>query len=120
TALRAADLGGLAVSIRRGGDSYITGEETALLEALEGRRPLPRPEPPPRRGSARRAAAPGRPARGRIGPGHGFPARGRRLRVSDRHCRLAGRVLRKGVLWAMPALRPGQPQPLARDARRGI
>jgi len=46
TAMRAADLGGLAVSIRRGDDSYITGEETALLEALEGRRPWPRPKPP--------------------------------------------------------------------------
>src|SRR6185295_18725184 len=46
TALRAADLGGLAVSIRRGDDSYITGEETAALESLEGRRPWPRPKPP--------------------------------------------------------------------------
>jgi NADH-quinone oxidoreductase subunit F len=45
-AMRAADLGGLAVSVRRGDDSYITGEETALLEALEGRRPWPRPKPP--------------------------------------------------------------------------
>jgi NADH-quinone oxidoreductase subunit F len=38
--------GGLAVSVRRGDDSYITGEETALLESLEGRRPWPRPKPP--------------------------------------------------------------------------
>jgi NADH-quinone oxidoreductase subunit F len=45
-ALRTADLGGLSVSIRRGDDSYITGEETALLESLEGRRPWPRPKPP--------------------------------------------------------------------------
>ena len=45
-AARTADLGGLAVSVRRGDDSYITGEETALLEALEGRRPWPRPKPP--------------------------------------------------------------------------
>jgi NADH-quinone oxidoreductase subunit F len=37
---------GLAVSVRRGDDSYITGEETALLESLEGRRPWPRPKPP--------------------------------------------------------------------------
>jgi NADH-quinone oxidoreductase subunit F len=37
---------GLSVSIRRGDDSYITGEETALLESLEGRRPWPRPKPP--------------------------------------------------------------------------
>ena len=37
---------GLTVTIRRGDDGYITGEETALLEALEGRRPWPRPKPP--------------------------------------------------------------------------
>jgi NADH-quinone oxidoreductase subunit F len=34
------------VSVRRGDDSYITGEETAALETLEGRRPWPRPKPP--------------------------------------------------------------------------
>jgi NADH-quinone oxidoreductase subunit F len=45
-AARTTDLGGLDVCIRRGDDSYITGEETALLEALEGRRPWPRPKPP--------------------------------------------------------------------------
>jgi NADH-quinone oxidoreductase subunit F len=45
-ALEAADLDGLEVSIRRGDDSYITGEETALLESLEGRKPWPRPKPP--------------------------------------------------------------------------
>lgn len=45
-ALRHVDLDGLAVSIRRGDDSYITGEETALIESLEGHRPWPRPKPP--------------------------------------------------------------------------
>jgi len=45
-AVRAMDLGGLRVTVRRGDDSYITGEETALLEALEDRRPWPRPKPP--------------------------------------------------------------------------
>jgi NADH-quinone oxidoreductase subunit F len=45
-ALAATDTEGLSVSIRRGDDSYITGEETALLESLEGRRPWPRPKPP--------------------------------------------------------------------------
>jgi NADH-quinone oxidoreductase subunit F len=45
-AARTADLGGVSVSVRRGDDSYITGEETALLESLEGRRPWPRPKPP--------------------------------------------------------------------------
>jgi NADH-quinone oxidoreductase subunit F len=37
---------GLRVRIARGDDSYVTGEETALLESLEGRRPWPRPKPP--------------------------------------------------------------------------
>jgi NADH-quinone oxidoreductase subunit F len=45
-ALREADLDGLAVDVRRGDDSYVTGEETAALEALEGRRAWPRPKPP--------------------------------------------------------------------------
>jgi NADH-quinone oxidoreductase subunit F len=39
-------LDGLRVTLRRGDDGYITGEETALLESLEGRRPWPRPKPP--------------------------------------------------------------------------
>ena len=34
------------MQIRRGDDGYITGEETALLESLEGRKPWPRPKPP--------------------------------------------------------------------------
>jgi NADH-quinone oxidoreductase subunit F len=34
------------VEIRRGEDSYVAGEETALLESLEGRRAWPRPKPP--------------------------------------------------------------------------
>ena len=45
-ALASEDLDGVAVSLRRGDDSYITGEETALLEVLEGRRAWPRPKPP--------------------------------------------------------------------------
>lgn len=45
-ALGHVPLDGLTVSIRRGDDGYITGEETAVLEALEGRRPWPRPKPP--------------------------------------------------------------------------
>lgn len=45
-ALRAAPLDGLRVEIRRGEDSYVAGEETALLESLEGRRAWPRPKPP--------------------------------------------------------------------------
>jgi NADH-quinone oxidoreductase subunit F len=46
TAIGSASLNGLSVEVRRGDDGYITGEETALLEALEGRRPWPRPKPP--------------------------------------------------------------------------
>jgi NADH-quinone oxidoreductase subunit F len=46
TALAAADLDGSSVRLRRGDDSYVAGEETAVLEALEGRRPWPRPKPP--------------------------------------------------------------------------
>jgi NADH-quinone oxidoreductase subunit F len=46
SAIAALSLDGLSVSIRRGDDGYITGEETALLEALEGRRAWPRAKPP--------------------------------------------------------------------------
>jgi len=45
-AIAGARLDGLAVSVRRGDDSYVAGEETAVLEALEGRRAWPRPKPP--------------------------------------------------------------------------
>ena len=45
-AIAAAPLDGLSVEVLRGDDGYITGEETALLEALEGRKPWPRPKPP--------------------------------------------------------------------------
>jgi len=36
----------LPIRVHRGEDSYIAGEETALLESLEGRRAWPRPKPP--------------------------------------------------------------------------
>lgn len=45
-ALGAHPIQGLAVEIRRGEDGYVAGEETALLESLEGRRAWPRPKPP--------------------------------------------------------------------------
>jgi NADH-quinone oxidoreductase subunit F len=45
-ALAASAPDGLEVTLQRGDDSYIVGEETALLEALEGRRAWPRPKPP--------------------------------------------------------------------------
>jgi NADH-quinone oxidoreductase subunit F len=44
---RAADLlGGVTVVVHRGAGAYICGEETALLESLEGKRGQPRTKPP--------------------------------------------------------------------------
>ena len=49
--MRAADLlGGLDVRIVAGPHEYLFGEETALLEVIAGRAPLPRIAPPYRRG----------------------------------------------------------------------
>ncbi len=46
-AMRKADLlGGVTVVLHRGAGAYICGEETALLESLEGRRGQPRTKPP--------------------------------------------------------------------------
>jgi formate dehydrogenase len=38
--------GGIAIHLRRGAGAYICGEESALLESLEGKRGLPRHKPP--------------------------------------------------------------------------
>jgi NADH-quinone oxidoreductase subunit F len=46
TALRERPAGGVTITVRRGDDSYVAGEETAVLETLEGRRAWPRPKPP--------------------------------------------------------------------------
>lgn len=46
SALREVDTDGLRLVLHRGEDSYVSGEETALLESLEGRRAWPRPKPP--------------------------------------------------------------------------
>ena len=46
SALAAGAWRDLAVRVAHGDDSYIVGEETALLESLEGRKPWPRPKPP--------------------------------------------------------------------------
>ncbi|MEX2611992.1 MAG: NADH-quinone oxidoreductase subunit NuoF [Gaiellaceae bacterium] len=44
---RKADLlGGVTIALHRGAGAYICGEETALLESLEGQRGQPRPRPP--------------------------------------------------------------------------
>jgi NADH-quinone oxidoreductase subunit F len=45
-ALAESPTDGIAVTVRRGEDSYVAGEETAILENLEGRRAWPRPKPP--------------------------------------------------------------------------
>ena len=45
-ALRNRPPAGLDVQVRLGADTYIAGEETAVLEVLEGRRAWPRPKPP--------------------------------------------------------------------------
>jgi NADH:ubiquinone oxidoreductase subunit F (NADH-binding) len=49
--MRSADLlGGIGVRIVTGPHEYLFGEETALLEVIDGRAPLPRIAPPYRRG----------------------------------------------------------------------
>jgi NADH-quinone oxidoreductase subunit F len=45
-ARRADLLGGVTIVLHRGAGAYICGEETALLESLEGKRGQPRPRPP--------------------------------------------------------------------------
>ena len=45
-ALEAAELATMPIHLRRGAGAYICGEETALLESLEGRRGWPRHKPP--------------------------------------------------------------------------
>ncbi len=47
TSLEAAGLsGGRALHLRRGAGAYVCGEESAMLESIEGRRGLPRQRPP--------------------------------------------------------------------------
>lgn len=50
TELKALDseglLGGLKIELRRGAGAYICGEESAMLESIEGKRGLPRQKPP--------------------------------------------------------------------------
>ncbi len=45
-ALRAAGLAACEIHMRRGAGAYICGEESAMLESLEGKRGLPRHKPP--------------------------------------------------------------------------
>src|SRR4026207_1272771 len=73
------------VYVHRGAGAYEAGEETALLESLEGKRAQPRDKPPGQRGGG----GPGAPraARGQGGPAAEQAAvsgGGRRLRQADR------------------------------------
>src|SRR6266480_6154544 len=45
-AREAGILGDVRITVHRGAGAYICGEETALLESLEGKRGQPRPRPP--------------------------------------------------------------------------
>ena len=46
-ALKAANLlGNVKIELRRGAGAYICGEESAMLESIEGKRGLPRQKPP--------------------------------------------------------------------------
>ena len=45
-ALQSRPPAGLEAEVRLGADTYVAGEETAVLEALEGQRAWPRPKPP--------------------------------------------------------------------------
>ena len=42
--------GGVTIDVEEGPDSYLYGEETALLEVIDGREPFPRVAPPWRHG----------------------------------------------------------------------
>lgn len=44
--VRGARTAGIAVHLRRGAGAYVCGEESALLESLEGKRGMPRNRPP--------------------------------------------------------------------------
>ena len=45
-AMAAMPAGGLSVQLRRGAGAYICGEESSMLESIEGKRGLPRQKPP--------------------------------------------------------------------------
>ena len=108
-----AELGALGldlppVHLRRGAGAYICGEESALLESLEGRRGLPRHKPP----FPAEVGLFGRPTLVnnvetlwfvplllRDGPGL-MTGAGRRGRTGMRHFSVSGRVRRPGVRFA--------------------
>ena len=70
--------GGITIEVLDGPGEYLFGEETALLEVLEGRPPFPRVTPPWRRGADELGdgpeGAPGAGGRDLAGPGDATPA----------------------------------------------
>ena len=74
----------MTIVLHRGAGAYICGEETALLDSLEGKRGQPRPQPPfpPDRGPLRLADADQQRADDRDRPGD--HREGRRLVREDR------------------------------------
>ncbi|MBV1797047.1 NADH-ubiquinone oxidoreductase-F iron-sulfur binding region domain-containing protein [Siccirubricoccus sp. G192] len=109
-ALEASGLARMPVHLRRGAGAYICGEETALLESLEGRRGWPRHKPP----FPGEAGLFGLPTLIHnvetlwwlpelLGTPEGaarFAATGRRGRVGMRLLSVSGRVRRPGVVLA--------------------
>ena len=66
---------GLSIRVATGPDEYLFGEESALLEVIDGRNPFPRIAPPYRRGVSEETSSSGLSARVKMaGPGGGAPA----------------------------------------------
>ncbi|MCG8692214.1 MAG: NAD(P)H-dependent oxidoreductase subunit E [Minwuiales bacterium] len=105
---KAAGLVRPEIHLRRGAGAYICGEESAMLESLEGKRGLPRHKPP----FPSQVGLFGRPTlinnvetlfwvRDLIERGHDwFAAEGRRGRVGLRSFSVSGRVKKPGVYFA--------------------
>jgi len=107
SALEASGLAAVPIHLRRGAGAYICGEETALLESLEGKRGWPRHKPP----FPGEHGLFGRPTLVHnvetlwwlpemLRDPEGFAARGRRGRHGARLISLSGRVRRPGVVEA--------------------
>ena len=96
------------IELRRGAGAYICGEESAMVESIEGKRGQPRLRPP----YLAEVGLFGRPTlvhnletlywvRGMVAQGAGvFPAQGRRGRVGLRSFSVSGRVVQPGVKLA--------------------
>ncbi|MBW8826025.1 MAG: SLBB domain-containing protein [Acidobacteria bacterium] len=64
---------GVGVEVATGPDEYLFGEETALLEVIDGRPPFPRIAPPYREGVAELGPQPSEPAGAVLAPGGAPP-----------------------------------------------